>query len=204
MQPATTITRKVHFGGEIQGVDFIHGIQRILSDMGTIIFKHFPKIFNHLIGSRTIFNILFVHVHIIHHSFFCVVGETGAVARSHLVYATLVRFRIQKLAGLLFIEPVSAFVPVQPFLAKSLFSHAQILGNSLNISAGIGRRHGLATVRAVEAVDTFPYLLVSPSYPFVKASGSFLFQPGQIALNPTLVSPDHESERTQIYSYHTG
>src|ERR1700730_1448717 len=74
---------------------------------------------HHFIGSRAVFNILFVNMHVIDHLSFSMMWKPGAVCWSYFVDLTLVIREVEELTGLRFIHPVAiGFIEVQPFILK--------------------------------------------------------------------------------------
>ena len=64
--------------------------------------------------------------------------KSGAIRRTHLVDATIVRLQIEELARLCFIEPVPAAVLAQPFLLEIIGFHLQKAGDASDIRRCIG------------------------------------------------------------------
>jgi hypothetical protein len=122
-------------------------------------------------------------------------GETRAISRAHGINITHIRLEVQELAGLFHIHPIAAFVFIQPFFTECRHGHAQVSGNTSHILLGIGGRHRLATVGAIQAISSFPDFLVSLDDHFIQPPGSFFFQPGEKTLYTLFIMTDYLPER---------
>jgi len=118
--------------------------------------------FHHLERSGTMFQILFVHVHVFNHSLLGKMREAGAIVGPHFIYRTHIGIQVEELAGFRFVEPIAQVVFPQPFFLKILYAHVQECGNAFQVFAVIGRRHGFAAVRATQAIYFMPNFLVKP------------------------------------------
>jgi hypothetical protein len=101
--------------------------------------------------------------------------EPGAIIRTYCVYAALIGFKIEKLAGFFFIEPIAHPVFIQPFLFKFLFCLPKMSRNSFNIPLIESRCHRFTTIGTTQAVHIFPYLRLQYGQHFLPFPGRLFF-----------------------------
>ena len=87
------------------------------------------------------------------------VRETGAVFRTDGVDGAFVVIEVEELAGRPFIHPVTLPAPLllEVFFLELGNCHLEMSGDSFEVFGVIGRRHGLATVGAGQAISFLPY-----------------------------------------------
>ena len=151
---------------------------------------------HYAVSRGAIFDILFVHVHIIHHPLFGMVREAGTIPGADRIDVAHIGLQVQELAGLFHIHPIPALVFIQPFFPEFFFRHAQVFRDPQHILSRVCGGHGLTTVGAVQAIRFRPGRLVSlydhlaqgPAASFFsnrvrKLFTALLIVPGTICLN---------------------
>ena len=126
-------------------------------------------------------------MHVFHHLFFVVVGEACAIPWPYRIYIAHIGAKIQKLAGLLHIHPVTGLILIEPFLPESPLRHVQVFGYADHILPGLGGGHGLAAIGTIQAIQFFPGFQVCGFGHQVKPPGRVLFQFGEKIPDATLV-----------------
>lgn len=82
-----------------------------------------------------------------------------AIFRTHRIDGTLV-ILAKMLARGFGVHPVAGFILVEILVLVLLVGHAQVLGDALDVGRFEGRRHDLAAMRAIQAVDLLESLLM--------------------------------------------
>jgi hypothetical protein len=82
------------------------------------------------------------------------VGRTNSIDVAHIC------FTIKKLAGCIFIHPLSFPVLKQPFFSELFNGYVQVFGNALQVFEGVGWRHVAATIRAGKTISFLPYFCI--------------------------------------------
>jgi hypothetical protein len=89
-------------------------------------------------------------------------GESRTVSWTDLVNTAPIGCKIQELAGLISIHPLSFLVLIQPFFFEYGSTHTEVSSNTPDILKGKSRRHVAATVGTGKAIsfrpDFFIYL----------------------------------------------
>lgn len=130
------------------------------------------------------------------HLFLYVMRETGAIARPHGIDITHIGFKVQELAGLLHVHPVSRLILIQPFLPERGFRNAQVSGDTTDVFFCIGGRHGLAAVGAFQTIRTLPDFLICFNGHFMKTFRRLLFHLAQEAPHAPFVAQNDLSKAT--------
>jgi hypothetical protein len=127
------------------------------------------------VSGGAVFDVLFEHMHIVHHPAACMMGKSGAVAGTNSIDAAFIIIEVQELAGLTLVHPITLAVFVQPFLAKGFGAHVKVCRNTLYVGDGISGTHGFATVGALKTVSLLPNSFISLCGYIVQSAGWIFF-----------------------------
>src|SRR5687767_557179 len=106
----------------------------------------FHHLLHQLIGSRAIFNVLFMHMCIVT-EFFCEMRESCTIGGPYRINTAFIIFQIEELARLFYIHPIAIFFSflMQPLFFKLVDSLAKMGRYSFKVGGGKCWRHSLAT-----------------------------------------------------------
>src|SRR5688500_12474995 len=87
----------------------------------------FHHLLHQFVGSRTIFNVLFMHMCIVT-EFFCEMWKSCTIGGPYRINTAFIIFQIEELAGLFFIHPVAIFFSLlmEPLFFKLIDSLAKM------------------------------------------------------------------------------
>ncbi len=109
-----------------------------------------------LIRSRTILNILLMHVHIIHHLAFWQMRKAGTIGGPDLVNRTFIILKIQELAGFCFIKHIAGTISAKPLFGELPGRLSEVFGDTYNIGPGKGRAHRFTAIGTGKTIYFFP------------------------------------------------
>ena len=104
----------VHSSWEVQSTN-----PKQLSTLNLSLLHPLLHLLYQLISGRAVFDVLFVHVHIVHHLALGQMRKAGTIGRTDLVDAAFIICQVEELAGLYFIHDIPDAVFAQPFFEKA-------------------------------------------------------------------------------------
>lgn len=132
-----------------------------------------------LISGRAVFDVLFVHVHIVHHLALGQMRKAGTIGRTDLVDAAFIICQVEELAGLYFIHDIPRAVFAQPFFGKGFRGHFKMPGDAFDVGLRKRRTHRLAAIGAGQTINLLPYFRLQFASKRIQSLGRILFNFGQ-------------------------
>src|ERR1044071_3067110 len=100
--------------------------------------------------------------------------KTGAVCRPDSIDAAFIVLKIEELAGLFFIYPITYPVFIHPFLFELIRSFTKVPRDSFYIGLIKSRRHCFTAIGTAQAICFLPYFRLCSQRQFHKSSGGLV------------------------------
>jgi hypothetical protein len=158
---------------------------------------------HHPIRRRAVFNILLVYMNEIL-QLLGKMREAGAVCRADSIDAAFIIGQIEKLAGLLFIQPIAVLLLflIEPLSLELLYGLAEMRGDPLQVFLVECRRHRLAAIRAAKAIRFQPHFLFQFGGQPLHAPGRLLLQFSQECAQAALVAAGFLFKGAKVHGFH--